>query len=146
MTATRAERPKLDPTQRQNLVAAAARILPSDDGAGAIETDAAAYIEHLLEEDFDIDSCHRFVAGLDLLEGAAQDLFGRPFAVCSETEQDQIVQHLLSVPHRVTRRFVTLLVYAAIQGFLCDPEHGGNRDALGWSYLGLRPADDAGVS
>ncbi len=146
MTTSRAKRPRLDSIHRRNLAAATARILPSDDGAGAAETDAAAYIEHVLEEVVDIDARQRFVAGLDLLEDAAQDLCGRPFAVCSETEQDQIVEHLLRVPHRVTRRFVALLIHTTVQGFLCDPEHGGNHDALGWLYLRLPLAGDAGAS
>jgi gluconate 2-dehydrogenase gamma chain len=37
------------------------------------------------------------------------------------------------------RRFVHLLVVLTLEGFLCDPRHGGNRDGVGWRFARFSP-------
>lgn len=130
---------RLSPQQRRNLAAAAERIIPSGDGPGAAETGAAAYVESALGEVLGSAARRRFAHGLDLLSEMAQVLGGREFADCTLEQQDATLEQLGRVPHRLTQRFLRLLVELTLQGYLCDPRHGGNRDGLGWSYIGFRP-------
>jgi gluconate 2-dehydrogenase gamma chain len=123
--------------QRIVLAAAAERILPSDDGPGAAETGAAAYIERLLETDRFRSWQPLFEDGLGRLEELAAELHGLPFPDCSEDARDEVLRRLQTDPDRLRQAFFRQLVSLTLEGFLCDPAHGGNRGGLGWSYLGV---------
>lgn len=36
-------------------------------------------------------------------------------------------------------RFVQVLLVLILEGFLSDPQHGGNKDGVGWSFANFRP-------
>ena len=64
-----------------------------------------------------------------------------PFAQMSAADQDAYLQKLESgkfdldgVPSDV---FFDLLLQNTIEGFLCDPIYGGNRDMVGWKAIGF---------
>lgn len=135
---------RLPPEDRLTLRAALACVLPSDDGPGADETSAGNYVERVLMEVLDDATRERFQEGLRLLESIAQNRHGRPFRHCPRTAQDEVLTRLQQIPHRLPQQFLALLIHAALQGFLCDPVHGGNHEGLGWAYLCLpRTADPA---
>ncbi len=135
---------RLSSRDRNTLRAALACVLPSDDGPGAKEARAGDYVERVLEEVLVEATRVRFLDGLGLLDSMAQRQYRRPFWRCRRRDQDEILASLQQIPHRLTQQFLALLVHAALQGFLCDPVHGGNHDGLGWAYLGLpRTADPA---
>ena len=45
------------------------------------------------------------------------------------------------VGRRSSRRFFTLLLTFTLEGFFSDPVYGGNRDGVGWRFIGfsIRP-------
>jgi gluconate 2-dehydrogenase gamma chain len=117
------------------LAAVAQRILPSDDGPGAAETGVPAYIEQILENDPLGSWEPLFNEGLDRLQELAQGLFGRPFTACSPGDQDFVLRQFQERADCIHMAFFRRLVTLTLEGFLCDPIHGGNRGGLGWSYL-----------
>lgn len=114
--------------QRAVLAAAAERIVPSDDGPGAAETGAAAYVERLLETDRFRGWAPLFGEGLGRFEELAQELWGRPFPACSPEERDAVLRRFEEQPDRLHRAFFRQLVVFTLEGFV--------RDDLGASYLG----------
>jgi hypothetical protein len=123
--------------QREVLAAAAGRILPSDDGPGAAETEAAGYVERVLEGERLGSRRPLFVQGLERLQELALQAYGLAFAACAPAEQDEVLGRLQESAHPLHRTFFQELVRLVLEGFLCDPVHGGNRGGLGWSYLGV---------
>lgn len=114
--------------QRRTLAAAAERILPSDDGPGAMETGAAAYIERLL------DTALRswqplFDDGLGRLEELAGELYERAFHAGTPEERDEVLRRFQAESDRLRQAFFRKLVSFTLEAFLRDPAH------LGWSYL-----------
>jgi gluconate 2-dehydrogenase gamma chain len=125
--------------QRRTLHAAALRILPSDDGPGALESGAAGYAEWRIAEDGARASTSSFLDGLDLLDRLAAGMFDRGFPECSAEEQDAILSRVDEIPHPTTRRFFRRLVNLTLAGFLCAPSYGGNRGRAGWRFIGFSP-------
>ena len=112
--------------QRRTLAAAAERILPSDDGPGARETGAAAYVERLLETSFRSWQ-PLFDDGLGCLEELALELHGKPFPAGSAEERDEVLRRFQADPDRLRRAFFQKLVSFTLEAFLQDP--------AGWSWL-----------
>jgi len=130
--------------QLRLLAAAADRILPSDGRPGAATAQVRGYLEGAHATDRGERLRRGLEGGLALLQDVAQDLYGRSFPDCSESERDEVLRRVQAVPHPATSRFFRLLIKTTIAAFLCDPLHGGNRDAAGWKLLGIhferRPA------
>ena len=113
--------------QRSVLAAAVERILPSDDGPGAVETGAADYIARLLDTNLFRSWQPLFDDGLGRIEELATELYGRPFAAGSPEERDEVLRRFQAEPDRLRRAFFQKLVSFTLEGFL--------RDSLGLSYL-----------
>ena len=122
------------------LQAACERILPSDDGAGATEADVLGYIRRAISQGRFSERRRQLLGdGLELLQSLALAAHDRDFSSCGPHQRDAVLQQLEAIPHRVPRRFLALLIGESLDGFLCDPVHGGNRDRVGWRYVGYRP-------
>ena len=76
------------------------------------------------------DLRRRYREGLASLETISQQQFGKPFVQL--TPQQQTI-----VFNKANPDFVTLLTYHTVEGLLCAPEYGGNRDRLGWQLIGF---------
>jgi Gluconate 2-dehydrogenase subunit 3 len=66
--------------------------------------------------------------GLAALESASQQQFGKSFVQLTAAQQTTALS-------KVDQDFVTLLTAHTIEGMLCAPEYGGNRDRLGWQLV-----------
>lgn len=134
------DKPDPDETSRSRTLAAAVRrILPSDDAVGAAETGVAEYIEKILQREVPAPERALVERGLDLLETSARERLGRSFCDVSPDEQDDLLRHLEELDERWPRAFLRRLVLLSLEGFLCDPRRGGNRNGLGWSFIGVKP-------
>ena len=126
---------ELDVAQRQTLEAATRRILPSDDGPGAAEAGVADYIAGALGHHALAPVRRQLAAGLDALGTIAVETHGKTFADCDAEEQDALLGKLQSSPERLHQLLINRLVMLSLEGFLCHPAHGGNRDGVGWDYV-----------
>lgn len=113
-------------------------LLPADDGPGAAEAKVAEYLERALDRR-SAPSRARIESGLEIVDATARQHYGKPFADCAGDERADVLQRLGQVPHRIVRSFLSTLVGLAIEGFLCDPSHGGNHAGAGWLAIGYFP-------
>lgn len=133
--------PELTDLQRETLAAAAARILPSDDGPGAAEAGVADYVVSALGEERLNGWLPFFVHGLGRIEAISGETLGKRFPEAAPAEQDEILRQLQAAPEPHLRHFFGQLVRLCVEGFVGDPRYGGNRGGLGWRYVGY-PHDE----
>lgn len=136
--------------RRRLLTAVIERLLPSDLGTGARETGAAGYVRRALETSpygRGVEQC------LDLLATTAAEEDDAPFEDLPPERQDELLSALAEHAEPAVRNVFRTLVTLSLEGFLCRPERGGNRDGLGWRFMGygemapwpgacLHPADE----
>lgn len=135
----------LDPRRRRTLEAAAERILPADGPPGAREAGVAAYVAGLLGRPRLAAWRGLFEEGLDRLESEAREHLDRAFADAGPEERDRLLRELQERSGPRGRAFVDKLVLLCLEGFLGDPDHGGNRDGTGWRAVGLGPPSVGGA-
>lgn len=132
--------PALTPAQRHTLAAALERVLPGGgDGPGATDAHAIGYAEFLLRHPRFAPALGAFETGLGFLDTLARALAGHPFAACAPAEQDAVLAQMQRLPHPSVQRFFVILVRMALDGFLGAPTYGGNRDGVGWRFVGFTP-------
>ena len=88
-------------------------------------------------------------AGLAAMAEHVRTAYGRPFEDLDPRLQDDILGRVETgetvfeaIPSAV---FFETLLANTIEGFFCDPVHGGNRDMAGWRMLGF-PGGYAGYT
>lgn len=143
---TAPERFRFSDRQRAILAAATARILPSDETAGATETGVAAYIERALDNRWYLDARSLVCEGLDFLDELSQQENANDFLQCGAREQDEILTRAQVFPNNRARRFFHRLIELTLEGFLGDPDYGGNRNGEGWAAVGYEPREDSATS
>ncbi len=102
------------------LAALVETILPSEDGAGGAESDAARFVARALEADARLAS-------------------GVPFDDLSPPQRTLVLKRPLSTEPAPPERAMRLPIALSLDGFLRHPHRGGNRDGSGWAWLGFRP-------
>jgi gluconate 2-dehydrogenase gamma chain len=124
------------------LDALVARIVPGDDGdPGAREAGVVTYIDRALAGPY-AEWGLAYREGLRLLNSHSVTKFGVKFHELSETEQDAILaaleaNELLGFGGNGSGEFFAMVWAHTIEGLLCDPAYGGNRDGVGWKLIGF---------
>ena len=121
------------------LDAAAARILPSDDGPGAKEARVGRFIERQLAEAPALRPAFDQLARL--LDLWSQKSFASSFTALPPAHQDAVLDQLArgqipvrGFPQQAMFRGLHTLT---LEGFLSDPVHGGNDSEVGWRAIGF---------
>jgi len=123
----------LGPEEAASLEAIAARIVPSDGTPGASEAGVIYFMDGVLGAERS-DSLAALREGLSSLDASAAAAFaGATFVTVSPERQDALLADIESSDFFATVRFLTLA------GMFSLPEHGGNRDEVGWRLLGFEP-------
>jgi gluconate 2-dehydrogenase gamma chain len=134
------------PEEAAEVDAIAARIIPSDETPGAREAGVVYFIDRALIT-FAVDDQKTYREGLTGLQAHVRELFPNveKFSAATPEQQDQIL-HVLDDQTGPTRRgsrssgasssFFQAVRVHTIQGFLIDPDSGGNRDSVGWKVIG----------
>lgn len=76
----------------------------------------------------DVDLRRRYRAGIAQVNAISVSQFGKPFDEL-DTEQQDMVRKTV---RRSFKSFDDLLTNHTLEGMLCAPEYGGNRDGIGW--------------
>jgi gluconate 2-dehydrogenase gamma chain len=127
--------------QLGTLQAIAARLVPTDElGPGATEAGAATFIDRQLA-DFLAPSLAEYTAGLAATDAYAQAKKGAAFAALRPADQDAVITDLQNGVatggfSAGSASFFNLVRTHTIQGMLSDPYYGGNRNFVGWAWLG----------
>ncbi|MBI3098872.1 MAG: gluconate 2-dehydrogenase subunit 3 family protein [Planctomycetes bacterium] len=135
--------PPFSDLQRAVLAAAASRILPSNDGSGAAEAGCIDAIEGTLADPYFSYKAPRFRQGADVLESLARSQWKKPFVDLAPADQDRCLEHLQAGKSNTavfngSLFFDDLLIFT-VEGFLGHPQYGGNRDKVGWTFIGYEP-------
>ena len=117
--------------QAADVDAITARIIPTDDAPGAREAGVVYFIDRTLTT-FAKDQSPAFDAGLASLAQAVTKAHGAgsTFANLTAEQQDALLEGIEKSDFFGTLRFAT------VAGFLSHPKYGGNKDYLGWAYIG----------
>ena len=117
------------------------RMFPANDhGPGAREIGVVTYLDRALAGAYR-DHLPVYRNGLALLDGVSQARFGVRFASAAEPAQDELISDLErgEIPGWVVPdqgSFFALLRLHLQEGLFSDPAYGGNREKLGWRFLG----------
>ena len=115
------------PQEAPQIAAVCEQIIPSDDGPGAREAGAVYFIDYALSQ----TEPHLqpvFRAGLKKLAAACTP---DKFNELSAPQQISVLKKLEQTEFFARVRQYTIL------GFLGDPARHGNRDQVGWKYIGF---------
>jgi gluconate 2-dehydrogenase subunit 3-like protein len=78
----------------------------------------------------EVDLRNRYRDGLASLDTISQQKYGKPFGQLTASQQTAIFSS-------ADPAFIRLLAAHTVEGMLCAPEYGGNRDRLGWQLVGF---------
>ncbi|MCC7054429.1 MAG: gluconate 2-dehydrogenase subunit 3 family protein [Gemmatimonadaceae bacterium] len=125
----------LTAAQAAQVDAITARILPTDDTPGAREAGVVSFIDQSLKG-FAKQQAPLFAEGLAALGEAVARQHGSTatFASLTAAQQDAMLRGIEKTPFFQAIRFATLA------GFLSLPKYGGNRDYVGWDFIGQERA------
>lgn len=126
----------------QALDALVARIVPGDaNDPGAREAGVVTYIDRALAGPYAAwQAAYR--EGLRLLNAHALDQHGKKFHALTKADQDVIITALEAneIPGfggNGSADFFAMVWAHTIEGLLCDPAYGGNRNGVGWKLIGF---------
>ncbi len=132
------------PEEATEIDAITARIIPSDETPGAREAGVVYFIDRALTT-FAVDDQKTYREGLPDLQAKLRVMFPAvaTFSRATLEQQDQLLHSVDEQTGPVRRRyrsnggsfFQTVRTHT-IQGFLIDPDSGGNRDSVGWKLIG----------
>ncbi|MEP6780144.1 MAG: gluconate 2-dehydrogenase subunit 3 family protein, partial [Gemmatimonadaceae bacterium] len=121
--------------QAADVDAIASRIIPTDDEPGAHEAGALYFIDNTLTT-FAKEQAPFFDKGLRDLAKTVKAKHGATTTFASLTPADQDAQ--LKLIEKTP--FFGAMRYATIAGFLAHPRYGGNKDYIGWKFIGQSTA------
>ena len=123
------------------LDALVARIVPGDESdPGAREAGVTEYIDRALAGPYK-EWGLQYHEGLRLVNAYALEAYGKKLHELAEDEQDAVVGALeagkVSGFADGGAAFFAMVWAHTIEGLLCDPAYGGNKDAVGWKLIGF---------
>jgi gluconate 2-dehydrogenase gamma chain len=123
------------PAQAAEIDAISARIIPTDDAPGAHEAGVLYFIDRTMTT-FAKDQAPLFEAGLASVAAAVAAAHGPAvkFSTITAEQQNAILRGIEVTPFFGAMRFAT------IAGFLSLPKYGGNKDYVGWKFIGQEAA------
>jgi len=122
----------LMPAEARAMRAFAAQIIPSDKTLpGADEAGAVHFIDQAFGKPFFADVVPVVRAGLADLDARARSLGERDFASLSAGRQVAIMRQVEATPFFAAARMLVVV------GTFADSAYGGNRQAAGWTIVGL---------
>jgi len=145
--------------------AAVARMIPADElGGGAIEAGVPSFLDRQLAGEFGqgtrwymqgpwakglptqgwqsrMTPAQMYRAAIASIDKDTNHSFNAAFAKLEGPNQDAYLKRLenggVSLETVDSEAFFTLFLQNVIEGFFCDPIHGGNRGMIGWKLIGF---------
>ena len=125
--------------QRETLAAAMECVLPPVDGPGAAGAFALGFADWVMAQPYFAPRAAAFAGGLARLDACAVRAHGCTFAACAPEARPAVLDEFAGSTDPSDRRFMQTLVRMALSGVLCSPRYGGNRDEVGWRWVGFAP-------
>ena len=121
-----------DPATAAEIKALAAQIIPDDDTPGAEQAGVIWFIDRALAG-HDSDKQELYKRGLAETQAKRAEMFAGSTRIASLTAEQQIA--LLKAIEKT--EFFQQVRFHTILGFFGHPMHGGNRDMVGWTLIGV---------
>lgn len=123
----------------KTIEAIAGRVVPATDTPGAIEAGAADYIDFALARAYH-NQLAQYRAGISALDVHSRATYGNLFVALMPEHQDAVLEKMESgaideFPGAAA--FFELVRTHVLEGLLCEPYYGGNRDLVGWHLVGF---------
>ena len=118
-----------DAAEAADLIAIAARIIPTDETPGATEAGVIYFLDNIFAEPRRASQLALLREGLVALRGQSP-LGGRYFHELTDAQQDQLLHDNAQTSFFATMRYLT------IAGTFSLPRYGGNRDKVGYQLIG----------
>lgn len=136
--AARAEPPPFSPAEMRALSAAMERALP-----GALEAGVPDHMAYWMAKDRMFATVKReFSLAVQHLDRVAREMHGKDFEACPGEAQDAVLRRFqkseVKGPGFDGAGFFGRLVTLTLEGFLGDPKYGGNRNGVGWQFIGFK--------
>jgi gluconate 2-dehydrogenase gamma chain len=121
------------------------QIIPADEyGPGATQAGVVYYIDKQLQEVFIADQ-PIYQNGLKAINNTCNDLFSEPyFEDLDSNRQNEFLQRMEKndLPGQYWQQnsasgFFNIMIRHSMQGFYGSPRHGGNKDFISYSMIGL---------
>lgn len=118
-----------------------ARMFPAtSDEPSVAEIGVISYVDRALSDAY-ADSTELYRQGLAALDRVAEQQHKASFANCTPAQQDALISELeqsklSNIDAAAQKRFFDLLLAHLQEGLFADPAYGGNRNKLGWKWLG----------
>jgi len=129
--------------EAKTLAAACDQIIPPDQDPGALQAGVVSFVDRQLATRQKKD-LSRWRAGLRGLEATARRRHGITFAEIPGEAQIALLQDVEKAAVEPAdwswtepRAFFALLREHTMMGFYGDPRHGGNKDRVSWTMLGV---------
>ena len=136
----------LDGAEWEALRAACARLLPTDQDPGAEEANVVNYIDSQLSHPPISAFRAELAAGVAQMDELARASGARRFVELAPSRQDEVLRRLQRGVRMTrgrrrqdSRHFFVVLLSLTLEGFLGHPLYGGNRDRVGWRFMGFDP-------
>ncbi len=126
------------------MVAIADRLVPHDEtGPGARDANVGAFFALVFDDDR-LGTVHPLLKrGCAFLMKAARLEKQAAFVDLDAAAQDDLLTRLSENQMRPDGfhgpTFVRVMLALTLEGFLGDPRHGGNKDGVGWGFVGFSP-------
>ncbi|MBK8480474.1 MAG: gluconate 2-dehydrogenase subunit 3 family protein [Proteobacteria bacterium] len=133
----------LSASEWQTLEALCERLLPRDADPGASDAGVINYIDAQLGHAPVSAYLPMFRFAARHLQAQARRHGSSSFAALPVGKQDQLLREVAGgrLGPVAGLRFVRVLLALTLEGFLCDPIYGGNRDGVGWRTVGFEPIE-----
>lgn len=122
--------------QKKMLLGVQDHLFPKDtDSPGAQDINALPFLQFVIaQSDFDADSRHFIINGIQSLEEASMERFELSFEELDFTRKERLLRYLADHT-RWGKNWLSLLLYYIFEALLADPVYGCNPDEIGWQWL-----------
>ena len=122
--------------EKKTLSAVIERLLP-----GAVAAGVPDYIDYWLSQR-PFRSVRNYAAhGAMQLSRLSKREFGKSFVDCSAQQQDTLLGRFaegrIQIGKFKGQVFFQQMMELTLEGFLSDPKYGGNKDRVGWRFIGI---------
>lgn len=126
----------LSEKQQKLLSAVQEHLFPQGaDSPGAEDINALPFLQFVIaQSDFDADSRHFIINGIQSLEEASMERFELSFEELDFTRKERLLRYLADHT-RWGKNWLSLLLYYIFEALLADPVYGCNPDEIGWQWL-----------
>ena len=134
----------LNAEEWSTIEAVTSRIIPTDDTPGAKEAYVVKYIYQVLISAYSHLQIP-YKRGIAEVNRFSKKIFGRKFISLQEEKQNYILRKMekgeisnWDISYISSKDFFDILRKHTLEGFFSDPKYGGNKDKIGWKFLGIR--------